>query len=147
MILHIEQRTSAVTVRMKVCGGLGNQLFQYAAGLALARRHGARLIIDTSFYRTKSHRLFQLNQLALHFELWPGDETSGRALSSARPAKPIGRATRFRAEPSQHTDLCFSEGSFCFDERFLTLTPPVVLEGYYQSARYSRCQRRVDGDN
>jgi hypothetical protein len=73
---------------MKVCGGLGNQLFQYAAGLALARRHQARLIIDTSFYRTKSRRSFQLNQLDLDFELWLSDETSGRELSSTRPAQP-----------------------------------------------------------
>jgi hypothetical protein len=125
-----------VTVRMKVCGGLGNQLFQYAAGLALARRHQARLIIDTSFFRTKSRRSFQLNQLELDFELWLSDETSGRELSSTRPAHPIGCSTQFHAEPKQHTDTCFSERSFCFDDRFLTLTPPVVLQGYYQSARY-----------
>jgi Glycosyl transferase family 11 len=125
-----------VTVRMKVCGGLGNQLFQYAAGLALARRHQARLIIDTSFYRTKSHRFFRLNQLELDFDLWLGDETSGRELSSILSGKPTGRGTQFCAEPGRHTDTCFSERSFCFDDRFLTLAPPVVLEGYYQSMRY-----------
>jgi Glycosyl transferase family 11 len=121
---------------MKVCGGLGNQLFQYAAGLALARRHQARLIIDRSFYCTKSHRSFQLNQLELDFELSLGYEEFGRELSSTLSGKPIGRGTQFRAEPRQHTDVCFSEASFCFDDRFLTLTPPVVLQGYYQSARY-----------
>jgi Glycosyl transferase family 11 len=110
-----------VTVRMKVCGGLGNQLFQYAAGLALARRHQARLIIDASFYRTKSHRSFQLNQFELDYEL---------------QGELAGGSTRFHAEPRPHTDICFSERSFCFDERFLTITPPVVLQGYYQSERY-----------
>jgi hypothetical protein len=125
-----------VTVRMKVCGGLGNQLFQYAAGLALARRHQARLIIDTSFYRAAGHRSFQLNQLELDFELSINDETISPALSSARSEARRGDDTRFGADPIQHADICFSERSFCFDDRFLTLTPPVVLQGYYQSARY-----------
>jgi len=121
---------------MKVCGGLGNQLFQYAAGLALARRHQAKLIIDTSFYYAKSHRSFQLNQLELDFELWLGGETSELELSSTLSGKPMGRGTKFRAEPRHHADIFFSERSFCFDGRFLMLTPPVVLQGYYQSARY-----------
>jgi Glycosyl transferase family 11 len=135
-ILHIEQRISAVTVRMKVCGGLGNQLFQYAAGLALARRHRAGLIIDTSYYCTKSHRSFQLNQLVLDFELSPGDEMRGRELFSTRSGQSIFRGTQFRARSKQRADISFSERSFYFDERFFTLTPPVVLQGYYQSARY-----------
>ena len=36
------------TVRVVLRGGLGNQLFQYGAGLALSRRNNARLLIDTS---------------------------------------------------------------------------------------------------
>lgn len=31
-------------------GGLGNQMFQYAAGLRLAKRHGTKLKIDMSWY-------------------------------------------------------------------------------------------------
>lgn len=30
-----------------LAGGLGNQMFQYAAGWALARRHGCRLVLDS----------------------------------------------------------------------------------------------------
>ena len=122
-----------MTVRMKVCGGLGNQLFQYAAGLALARRHQTRLIIDASFYRTKSHRSFQLNQLELDYEL-QGDEKSVQALSSTPTSELVD--TKCHAEPRQDTDIWFSERSFCFDERFITITPPAVLQGYYQSERY-----------
>lgn len=35
------------TVYIYTCGGLGNQLFQYAAGFALARHIGASMLIDT----------------------------------------------------------------------------------------------------
>lgn len=36
-----------VTIRIK--GGLGNQLFQYAAGYALAKRMNQKLKLDSSF--------------------------------------------------------------------------------------------------
>jgi hypothetical protein len=34
-----------------LCGGLGNQMFQYAAGLALAERHRTVLKLDVSWFR------------------------------------------------------------------------------------------------
>jgi hypothetical protein len=38
-------------VVVRVCSGLGNQLFQYACGLALARRLQAELRLDTSWFQ------------------------------------------------------------------------------------------------
>jgi Glycosyl transferase family 11 len=38
-------------------GGLGNQLFQYAAGRALAHRHGTELLLDTSGLTTHTKRV------------------------------------------------------------------------------------------
>lgn len=48
--------TRKVTVRL--CSGLGNQLFQFACGLAEARRRGAALAFDTTWYPivAKIHR-------------------------------------------------------------------------------------------
>lgn len=40
--------TPRVTVRL--CSGLGNQLFQFACGLAEARNRGASLVFDTTWY-------------------------------------------------------------------------------------------------
>ena len=34
---------------VQLSGGLGNQMFQYAAGRALAARHGAQLVLDSSW--------------------------------------------------------------------------------------------------
>jgi hypothetical protein len=36
----------------KITGGLGNQMFQYATGYALAQRAGLRHMLDTSWYRS-----------------------------------------------------------------------------------------------
>jgi hypothetical protein len=42
-------------------GGLGNQLFQYAAGRALALRSGAELVLDTIDFSSRSFRRFLLD--------------------------------------------------------------------------------------
>ena len=44
----------AVTVVLQ--GGLGNQMFQYAAGRALAKRTGAELLVDLNEFRTPGSR-------------------------------------------------------------------------------------------
>jgi hypothetical protein len=43
-----------VTVFLR--GGLGNQMFQYAAGLALAKRNGGGLVLDTVFLNDRFPR-------------------------------------------------------------------------------------------
>jgi hypothetical protein len=47
---------------VSLSGGLGNQMFQYAAGKALATRLGATLKIDTSFYQIyNTNRVYELD--------------------------------------------------------------------------------------
>jgi len=51
-------------VVVRVSGGLGNQLFQYAAALGYARRIGAPLHLDLVEYESpESHRRFELGRL------------------------------------------------------------------------------------
>ncbi|MBK6324158.1 MAG: hypothetical protein IPF38_18875 [Burkholderiales bacterium] len=70
---------------MRMFGGLGNQMFQHAAGIALAHHHKCELLWDLStFERVGSQRSFELEQVfglatknadesALHFVLgWRG---------------------------------------------------------------------------
>ena len=58
-----KQRASdAVTVA--ITGGLGNQMFQYAAGRALAIRLGVPLKLDLAFYRKSRRGLFRHGPIA-----------------------------------------------------------------------------------
>ena len=41
---------------MKLWGGLGNQLFQYALGYALAKTRGQELVLDMDFYTEEANR-------------------------------------------------------------------------------------------
>jgi hypothetical protein len=46
-------------------GGLGNQLFQYAAGRTVALATGRELLLDTSAYREDPLRAYQLDRFAI----------------------------------------------------------------------------------
>jgi hypothetical protein len=60
-------------VVVKLMGGLGNQLFQYSAGKALALEKNVPLFLDISFLNGRSddaytRRHFELDQLALNYK-------------------------------------------------------------------------------
>lgn len=47
-------------ITVKLQGGLGNQLFQYALGRALSKQLRTDLFLDTSFYKNKADRSYML---------------------------------------------------------------------------------------
>jgi len=115
-------------VGVDIYGGLGNQMFQYAAGLALSERLGAQLGVDIRHYERKDRGDRRL-----------GLRDFGIELNSVRvPPFKIGRriATALRLLPDPFRGgerLVDVEG---FNPRFLQLTTPVALRGYFQSWRY-----------
>jgi len=94
-------------ISTQIIGGLGNQLFQMAAGLALARRHKTDLILDVSGYQNYRLHPFRLDRLGLPFGI------------SATGLSPTYR------EPHFH-----------YDPKFSTLPDGTALAGYWQSPRY-----------
>ena len=64
-------------ITVSLIGGLGNQMFQYAAGKALAERHGVPLALDISGFRDYALRPFLLDRLLVP-----------EAMTSVRQAEP-----------------------------------------------------------
>tara|TARA_R110002049_G_scaffold46487_1_gene135142 strand:- start:88475 stop:89326 length:852 start_codon:yes stop_codon:yes gene_type:complete len=116
MSCNVDSRPS---VTVKLSGGLGNQLFQYAAARALALRSDARLILDTTFYRSRRHRDLELDAFPIQAD---GVLSSGTLSKLVR--KFVAKSDGYR-EPHFH-----------FDPQLTQLNPPVVLDGYFQSERY-----------
>lgn len=116
-------------VGVRITTGLGNQLFQYAAGFALARRLGRKLVCDLSYYRWNGHasRRLQLRDF-------------GIVLEGARIAPFRAPLTRFLvAHGVLHRRMADAEPfrQNWYDPQFETLEAPrIALSGYLQSWRY-----------
>jgi hypothetical protein len=109
-------------VIVKVYGGLGNQMFQYAAGLALARRLGTRLLTDTRWFdpRRRPGATDHLTR-PYHLSLF-GIRADGEL--KRRLATALLRPTTF------------AETRPGYDPAIEALEGTVLLDGYWQSYRY-----------
>lgn len=114
-------------VGVSIFGGLGNQMFQYAAGMALARRLGARLLCDTgAFAGEQPSRPLQLPAFGLALEDF-GRPSPGRLRSLAG---------RLRLVHDPFRDAALFDGGLVYDPAFERLRAPVRLTGYSQSWHY-----------
>lgn len=50
---------------IKIIGGIGNQLFQYAAGLSKVKRNGGKLILDISLFKNYKLHNFYLDKFSI----------------------------------------------------------------------------------
>ena len=111
-------------------GGLGNQLFIYAAGLAAADSAGARLRVDLGQHAARSDRPPQLEQLGL-----PADYVDiGMGRQRSRLAR---RASRWIPVADTVPEACsYREAGFPFQADVLRQSPGRCMFGYFQSWRY-----------
>lgn len=124
--------TKKIVIRLS--GGLGNQLFQYAAARQVAMRSDCALELDLStLYRRipgVTPRNFELNQIIREEELTHGQEVS--KLNQFL----MGNRYNFISSFSQLTQRVFRERGPDFDKRVLNVTSGWTMEGYFQSELY-----------
>jgi Glycosyl transferase family 11 len=133
----------------RLFGGLGNQMFQYAAGRSLAVRTGSRLVLDaTGFTLPTVRRGYALDGYALAAETrFDGYRHSPRRSAVRFPASQSrwlqriaevvrGAFSAIDSDAGEEKFSLFAERSFDFDPRFFTCGPQSYLVGYWQSERY-----------
>lgn len=125
-------RSQAPVVRVEMLGGLGNQLFQAAAGYALAKRLDGTLQFDISRYRQSGSRAYALEGLSHGAEVIGQSTWLSQRMNRVRRALSFGRPFA----PAGWSGGAFRERSYAYDNRFETLTGSQYLSGYFHSARY-----------
>lgn len=111
-------------------GGLGNQLFQYACGQALARRWAVPLKLDISAYADGASRIYALEPYNLPVDLLD----TRRALQLLQTPGALGCIGAWLT--GQRAPRTISEAHFHYDPRPSEVPPPLLLDGYWQSERY-----------
>ena len=120
-----------MTIKLIASGGLGNQLFQYAAARALSLKLGTKLVVDTRFYPETSKRgamqfcldRLPINAKIVHYSPW--------IFNAHCPTRRVWR--RFVSErPSRR----YVEPELRYDPRFLELRPGTIVSGHFHSEKY-----------
>lgn len=112
----------------RLIGGLGNQMFQYATGRALALRLEVPFRIDRRAFSHYHTHAFGLDCFDIELS-----DAPPRRLPSPPNEGRIQRLLR-KFLPTELT--VYSERSFTFDQNVSSLPNNVYLDGYWQTERY-----------
>jgi hypothetical protein len=120
-------------VIVKLLGGLGNQMFQYATGRAVASRLGAELLLDVSAFEHYGLRRYELAAFAIEGRVATSADLARAEGNAAWPAW-LGRLRKVvgLARPA----ALYKEAAFTYDGNILRVRAPAHLDGYWQSERY-----------
>lgn len=113
-------------------GGLGNQMFQYAAGRSLSLRNSTNLLLDVSVYGQNNFRSYGLDAFDI-----AADKATAEEIDRL---KPKGIGFLFDAFKPIGKKRLLKEKDFAFNESILQVQSPAYLEcsinGGWQSEKY-----------
>jgi hypothetical protein len=119
-------------------GGLGNQMFQLAAGIALAERTHAELKLDLSFLEN-SRGSAEFTQRKLELDIF---DSSYKTASKEEIAAFKGNEQKLwyrvmrKFSPGLIRKKIFRHDALNYDSRFEQLGKEAYLDGYFQSEKY-----------
>ena len=117
-----------MTIRIKLTGGLGNQMFQFATGFAIAKKNNVRLSLDLSYINQR--QLFNGFELEKVFDIYSKVSFLNKALSF--------KSVNFK-EILNKIDITFynfKEPHFHYTSNILDIPKHSFLDGYWQSELY-----------
>ncbi|MFA6222152.1 MAG: alpha-1,2-fucosyltransferase [Desulfomonilaceae bacterium] len=122
-------------VIVRLIGGLGNQMFQYATARAIAYRNRSTLKLDISFFKNDPKRFYALSHFNIIEEFASAEEIASFRGSIMK--KTCGRVFRFipSLRPTRLRSIAL-ERRQSFDPTVLKLPGNIYLVGYWCSEKY-----------
>lgn len=119
----------------RLLGGLGNQFFQYATGRSLSARLGAELFLDDSLLIKRrsdvTYREYAFDEYQIRGRKLGSNEYRAVQARVRRPVRYLIEAGLIRSPYSY-----YREQHFNYDPKLFEVSGDVIIEGYWQSARY-----------
>ena len=120
-------------VILKLQGGLGNQMFQYAFASLLAKKNKTEVYLDKTFLSRKKKIGFTIRNFELHVFNNNYNEASKKQLSLFYK---LSFLNKIKKRLNLNYPKIFNEPFFGFNKSALNIKSPVYLNGYFQSTVY-----------
>jgi len=121
---YISKKGNLRMIVVKLKGGLGNQLFQYAAAKQISIKFNTPLVLDLSFFESKSQkhtsRIYELDKFNIDTRVADYNES-----------KKINSSPLSKIRLNKLTDK-----NFWFKQYFIRLLPFGYVRGFWQSEKY-----------
>lgn len=121
---------------MRIKGGLGNQLFQYAAGYSAAKRLNTELVLDTTFFPTQTLRGYKLGKLKTDFRETFSLGTTHNLLKNKYINKLLRKLNIQRITIGKDSCFLLETRSEIMNRFFSEKAKDIYFDGYYQSELY-----------
>jgi hypothetical protein len=126
-----------------VLGGIGNQMFQYAAARALSLTHHHELLVDLSSFESYSlHNGYELNKV-FSVNVKYADKQTVSELLSWRSINIIKKLLRRKLFSVLKGKSFVIEPGFSYWSQFFDLSQDCYLHGYWQSELYFKSFERI----
>jgi hypothetical protein len=120
---------------MKLKGGLGNQLFQYALGRRLTYSNNVQLKLDTSWFKTSKLHPYSIRNFNIVENIATEADLKALGIMEGRGL----RTTLSKALEKRkliHNPHRIDERLWAFDPEILKVSDNTYLEGYWASEKY-----------
>ncbi|HDM8185454.1 TPA: alpha-1,2-fucosyltransferase [Vibrio harveyi] len=116
-------------IRIKCVGGLGNQMFQYAAGFALSKKLGVDLLLDLSAFNSYDTNPLRIN----HFNISSSISNEPKFADKVFCRNILVKYDLYKKLMSKKY---FFEKGLEYNNSFNRIKDEITLVGYFQSEKY-----------